>query len=196
MNLLSRIAVAIAAVSGGAAGFAPAPTFAQTGGGEIRRSAYAAAVGVGRPPASPAVASLLRRKPRRDQERPASLQRQRSSVASVQTMSLFGLGGPEIGVILIAAVILLGPETILGIVRDSGKVAGELKEEFKDVPEGMKEGLLGEEGIATGMLGEWKEVPKEFQKNFDEGQTDVKASKAKKMGKVPKETEGGEDISS
>ena len=41
---------------------------------------------------------------------PVALQRQRKSVANVQTMGLFGLGAPEIAVILVAAAFLLGPQ--------------------------------------------------------------------------------------
>lgn len=73
-------------------------------------------------------------------EQPASLQRQRQSVAQVQTMGLFGLGAPEIGVILVAAAFLLGPEKLAELGKDAGKIAGELKEVPKEFQEGMKEG--------------------------------------------------------
>jgi sec-independent protein translocase protein TatA len=79
-----------------------------------------------------------------------SLQRQRKSVASVQTMGLFGLGAPEIGVILVAAAFLLGPDKLASLGKDAGKIAGELKE-----------------------------VPKEFQRGMEEGEAQAKALKAK-----------------
>jgi mttA/Hcf106 family len=53
---------------------------------------------------------------------PASLQRQRKSVASVQTMGIFGLGAPEIAIILVAAAFLLGPQKLAEFGRDAGKV--------------------------------------------------------------------------
>ena len=81
---------------------------------------------------------------------PASLQRQRKSVAQVQTMGLFGLGAPEIGVILVAAAFLLGPDKLASLGKDAGKIAGELKE-----------------------------VPKEFQAGMAEGEAQAKALKAK-----------------
>ena len=81
---------------------------------------------------------------------PASLQRQRNSVAQVQTMGLFGLGAPEIGVIFVAAAFLLGPEKLASLGKDAGKIAGELKE-----------------------------VPAEFQKGLEEGEAQAKAAKAK-----------------
>lgn len=81
---------------------------------------------------------------------PAALQRQRQSVAQVQTMGLFGLGAPEIGVILVAAAFLLGPEKLAEFGKDAGKIAGELKE-----------------------------VPKEFQAGMQEGEAQAKAVKAK-----------------
>jgi sec-independent protein translocase protein TatA len=81
---------------------------------------------------------------------PASLQRQRNSVAQVQTMGLFGLGAPEIGIILVAAAFLLGPEKLASLGKDAGKIAGELKE-----------------------------VPKEFQAGLAEGEAQAKALKAK-----------------
>ena len=61
-------------------------------------------------------------------------------MAQVQTMGLFGLGAPEIGVILVAAAFLLGPEKLAELGKDAGKIAGELKEVPKEFQEGMKEG--------------------------------------------------------
>lgn len=73
-------------------------------------------------------------------DRPTSLQRQRHSVAQVQTMGLFGLGAPEIGVILVAAAFLLGPEKLASLGKDAGKIAGELKEVPKEFQAGIEEG--------------------------------------------------------
>lgn len=86
------------------------------------------------------------------------LQRQRKSVAAVQTQGLFGLGAPEIVIILVAAAFVLGPQKIADLGRDAGKIAGELKE-----------------------------VPKEFQKGLEEGETNARAAKAKSMEEPPKE---------
>ena len=88
-------------------------------------------VGVTRIVSSPSPQSLYQ---------PAALQRQRQSMAQVQTMGLFGLGAPEIGVILVAAAFLLGPEKLAELGKDAGKIAGELKEVPKEFQEGMKEG--------------------------------------------------------
>lgn len=71
---------------------------------------------------------------------PASLQRQRKSVAQVQTMGLFGLGAPEIGIVLVAAAFLLGPDKLASLGKDAGKIAGELKEVPKEFQAGMAEG--------------------------------------------------------
>jgi len=80
---------------------------------------------------------------------PAAFSRQRKSTsASVQTMGLFGLGAPEIAVILVAAAFLLGPQKLAELGKDAGKIAGELKE-----------------------------VPKEFQKGIQEGEQQAKALK-------------------
>ena len=68
------------------------------------------------------------------------LKRQRQSVASVQTMGLFGLGAPEIAVILVAAAFLLGPQKLAELGKDAGKIAGELKEVPKEFQAGLKEG--------------------------------------------------------
>lgn len=89
---------------------------------------------------------------------PAALQRQRHSVAQVQTMGLFGLGAPEIGVILVAAAFLLGPDKLASLGKDAGKIAGELKE-----------------------------VPKEFQKGMEEGEAQAKAMKAEIEGEKKSE---------
>ena len=86
---------------------------------------------------------------------PAALQRQRKSVAQVQTMGLFGLGPAEIGIIFVAAAFLLGPEKLASFGKDAGKIAGELKD-----------------------------VPLEFQKGLAEGEASAKAMKAKDAEKV------------
>jgi Sec-independent protein translocase protein TatA len=73
--------------------------------------------------------------------------------------SLFGLGAPEIAIIFLVTVFLLGPEKISEMIRQSGKVAGELKEEFK-------------------------EVPAEFKKGLEEGETESRAKKARPIEPV------------
>eukprot|EP00977_Amphora_coffeiformis_P027542 scaffold34620_cov160-Amphora_coffeaeformis.AAC.7 len=83
---------------------------------------------------------------------PPSLVRQRQSVAPIQTMGLFGLGAPEIAVILVAAAFLLGPQKLAELGKDAGKIAGELKE-----------------------------VPKEFQKGLEEGEQQAKTIKQKTL---------------
>jgi sec-independent protein translocase protein TatA len=55
-------------------------------------------------------------------------------------MSLFGLGGPELAIILIAAAFLLGPQKLAELGKDAGKIAGELKEVPKEFQAGMAEG--------------------------------------------------------
>jgi sec-independent protein translocase protein TatA len=99
---------------------------------------------------------------------PTSIQHQRKSVANVQTMSLFGLGAPELAIILVAALLVLGPEKITEVVRQSGKVAGELKDELK-------------------------EVPAEFKKGLEEGEGNVRSKTAKVMDSVPDEKESNKD---
>ncbi|CAB9516844.1 expressed unknown protein [Seminavis robusta] len=71
---------------------------------------------------------------------PPALQRQRKSMAPVQTMSLFGLGAPELAIILIAAAFLLGPSKLAELGKDAGKIAGELKEVPKEFQKGLSEG--------------------------------------------------------
>lgn len=86
---------------------------------------------------------------------PIEFKNQRKSVANVQTMGLFGLGAPEIAIILIAGAFLLGPQKIAELSREAGKTAGELKE-----------------------------IPKEFQKGIEEGEVDARSKKAKQMDAV------------
>lgn len=81
-----------------------------------------------------------------------ALQRQRNTWAQVTTSGLFGLGVPEIVVIVAIAAFVLGPQKIAEFGKDAGKIAGE-----------------------------FKEIPKEFQKGLDEGELEAKARKAKKM---------------
>mmetsp|Transcript_20343 Transcript_20343/g.52985 ORF Transcript_20343/g.52985 Transcript_20343/m.52985 type:complete len:119 (+) Transcript_20343:65-421(+) len=70
---------------------------------------------------------------------------------SVVTNSLFGLGAPELVVILGLGAFVLGPDKLASMAKDFGKVAGELK----DVPKEFKEGLEeGEAAKAARMLEE------------------------------------------
>lgn len=71
---------------------------------------------------------------------PVVIKNQRRSMASVQTMGLFGLGAPEIAIVLIAAAFLLGPSKLAELGKEAGKMAGELKEVPKEFQEGLAEG--------------------------------------------------------
>mmetsp|Transcript_8427 Transcript_8427/g.12658 ORF Transcript_8427/g.12658 Transcript_8427/m.12658 type:complete len:149 (+) Transcript_8427:102-548(+) len=88
-----------------------------------------------------------------------AVEKQRRSMTSVQTMSLFGLGGPEIVVILIAVFFLLGPQKLAELGRDAGRAASD----FKD-------------------------VPKEFQKGLEEGEIEARSRGAKPMEDVDSES--------
>lgn len=99
----------------------------------------------------------------RANEYPAAIEKQRKSVAQVQTMGLFGLGGFEIAIILVAGAFVLGPEKLGEMSRGAGKMSSGLGSEFKD-------------------------IPKEFQKGLEEGETEARSRKAKPMKlKSPKE---------
>ena len=71
---------------------------------------------------------------------PIAIQKSRSSMSSIQTLSLFGLGGPELAVILIAGAFLLGPSKLAELGKEAGKMAGELKEVPKEFQDGLAEG--------------------------------------------------------
>jgi sec-independent protein translocase protein TatA len=93
----------------------------------------------------------------RDMQLPVGLKRQRFSVARVQTMGLFGLGLPEIAIVLVVGAFLLGPEKI-------GNIAGSVK--------GAADG---------GIPDELKKIPEEFKKGVEEGESNARARAAKPM---------------
>ncbi|VEU40792.1 unnamed protein product [Pseudo-nitzschia multistriata] len=101
-------------------------------------------------------------------QRPANnvLSRHRRSVANVQTMGLFGLGAPEIAIILAAGAFVIGPEALGNML---GSAAGNLKNEYGDLPN------------------ELKKIPEEFQKGFEESTENAKARNAKQMEVLPDE---------
>ncbi len=92
---------------------------------------------------------------------PVSIQNQRYSMAQVQTMSLFGLGGPEIAIILIAGAFLLGPQKLAELGKDAGKIAGELKEVPKEFQKGLEEGEALAEKTKNEITAEITEKKKE-----------------------------------
>ena len=69
---------------------------------------------------------------------------------------LFGLGFAEIAIILVAVGFVLGPQTIGKLARSSADQASALKDELGRVPE-------------------------EFQKGLEEGESNVRSRKAKKI---------------
>mmetsp|Transcript_16669 Transcript_16669/g.18368 ORF Transcript_16669/g.18368 Transcript_16669/m.18368 type:complete len:160 (-) Transcript_16669:549-1028(-) len=94
------------------------------------------------------------------------LNRHRRSVSNVQTMGLFGLGAPEVGIIIVVATFIIGPQKVGSML---GKFTGGAKNEFDGLPS------------------ELKKIPKEFQKGFDESSKNAKARNAKQMEAVPDE---------
>merc|ERR1719272_1352530 len=63
------------------------------------------------------------------------------------TMGLFGLGWPEIGVIGVIALFVIGPDKLAPMAKEFGKSAGGLKEVTDSFKEGMAE---GDAGLNTG----------------------------------------------
>jgi Sec-independent protein translocase protein TatA len=59
-------------------------------------------------------------------------------LAPVQ-MGLFGLGAPEIAVIGVVALFLVGPEKLLSLAKEAGKAVPELKEVSAEALDGFKE---------------------------------------------------------
>ena len=96
-----------------------------------------------------------------DSQQPVAVQRQRKSVASVQTMGLFGLGAPEIAIILIAGAFVLGPQKLAELGKEAGKMAGELKEVPKEFQEGLAEGEKQAQQMKKEIAGEVKDAEKE-----------------------------------
>mmetsp|Transcript_20509 Transcript_20509/g.33287 ORF Transcript_20509/g.33287 Transcript_20509/m.33287 type:complete len:149 (-) Transcript_20509:314-760(-) len=123
-SFLSTI-LSFAAFLGNASAFAPGTAF-----GVHQSAAVSPATSFGRTQGASYIA----------ENHPVAIKNQRSSMASVQTMGLFGLGGPEIAVILIAGAFLLGPSKLAELGKEAGKMAGELKEVPKEFQEGLAEG--------------------------------------------------------
>ncbi|CAM9243419.1 unnamed protein product, partial [Phaeothamnion confervicola] len=63
-----------------------------------------------------------------------------ASGAGAVRMGFFGLGAPEIAVIVVVAAVILGPDKLTGLAKDVGKMAGELKEVPKEFQAGIEEG--------------------------------------------------------
>ena len=108
------------------------------------------------PAGMPSTRDCSKHKSRRNERRTRQTRRRSESHAhktrrSVVTNSLFGLGAPELVVILGLGAFVLGPDKLASMAKDFGKVAGELK----DVPKEFKEGLEeGEAAKAARMLEE------------------------------------------
>ena len=101
------------------------------------------------PADTPSTRDRPKHKSRRNERRARETRRRRERHAhktrrSVVTNSLFGLGAPELVVILGLGAFVLGPDKLASMAKDFGKVAGELK----DVPKEFKEGLE-EAGVDT-----------------------------------------------
>jgi len=55
--------------------------------------------------------------------------------------AIFGLGGPEIAVIVITAGLVLGPKKLAELARDAGKMTGQLKDVTSEFQEAVQEGM-------------------------------------------------------
>lgn len=119
--------VSIGALLGNASAFAPGNAF-----GARHSAGVAPATSFGKTQGASYIA----------ENQPVSIQQQRNSVASIQTSGLFGLGGPEIAIILVAGAFLLGPSKLAELGKEAGKMAGELKEVPKEFQEGLAEGEI------------------------------------------------------
>jgi Sec-independent protein translocase protein TatA len=103
-----------------------------------------------------------------DQDRPAALQRQRQSVAAIQTRGLFGLGFAEIAIILVGVGFVLGPANIGKLVKSSSQQASVFQEELK-------------------------KVPAEFEKGMEEGESNARSRKAKVIPVKKERSEDGDE---
>mmetsp|Transcript_23783 Transcript_23783/g.66032 ORF Transcript_23783/g.66032 Transcript_23783/m.66032 type:complete len:164 (+) Transcript_23783:42-533(+) len=93
---------------------------------------------------------------------PQNLSNQRKSVAAIQTCGLFGLGFGEIAVVLVVIGFVMGPQNIGRILSASSTRVTDLSEGFKQIPE-------------------------EFQKGMEEGESEVRARTAKKIKVIREE---------
>ena len=75
---------------------------------------------------------------------------------------ILGLGAPEIGIALVVALVLFGPETLKSLSKDLGKAAAELKE----IPKTFKEGM--DEGADSVQVSKMKAIAAEKRKLRDE----------------------------
>jgi len=124
-SFIATIIVSLATLLGNTLAFAPGNAF-----GVHKSAATVPATSFGNTQGAAYIAN----------NQPIAIQKQRSSTASIQTQGLFGLGGPEIAVILIAGAFLLGPSKLAELGKEAGKMAGELKEVPKEFQQGLAEG--------------------------------------------------------
>lgn len=75
---------------------------------------------------------------------------------------ILGLGPTEIVLVLVAGLVLFGPETLKSLSKDVGRAAAELKE----IPKTFKEGM--EEGAETSQVAKMKAIAAEKRKKRDE----------------------------
>merc|ERR1712037_382221 len=144
MRLYIATLTSVAALAGRASGFVPGSVF-----GAHTQATPATSFGKAQGPS------------RIEESQPIAIRQQRSSMASVQTMGLFGLGGPEIAIILIAGAFLLGPQKLAELGKEAGKMAGELKEVPKEFQEGLAEGEKQAQAMKKEMLADESTVEKE-----------------------------------
>ena len=72
----------------------------------------------------------------------------RSRLAEVQ-MGLFGLGLPEIGVIALVVLFVVGPDRLAPYAKQLGSSAGGLKEITDSFSEGLKEGAVNADSLKS-----------------------------------------------
>ena len=188
-----RLLLAGFVVSSSAFSFTPAPLRATHANEPLRMRTMSTV--------TPAVA-LVPRRPKHGVSRLAPVQ-----------MGLFGLGGPEIAVIAVITIFVVGPDKLKELAKEAGKVVPELKEisadalgEIRDASVEAANDLKASSGpvlqelkeAATPVLSEVKDVAlkeaKEVAASFSAGanEAEVPAGAAGADTKAP-EAKGGKD---
>ncbi|KAL3827288.1 hypothetical protein ACHAXA_005034 [Cyclostephanos tholiformis] len=100
-----------------------------------------------------------------------------SATSATRLHSLLGLGPAEVGIVLVAGLLVVGPSRILECARCAGELTGK---------------------SVGGMENEWTRgigsIPEEFRRGLEEGEIDARGRKARRMDDVDDDDDDNDEL--
>jgi hypothetical protein len=100
-----------------------------------------------------------------------------TTTTTTELHSLFGLGPAEVGTVLLAGVLVVGPSRLLRFARSAGSVTGKITTTTTTT-------TSNDIGVGNEWMEGMKSIPAEFNKGVEMGEIDARSRRARSMDNV------------